>query len=518
MSSPFLTALITVAIFAIYRFVILLFIKGATPVLPDTDEWFHLVRIRAIRENHYRPATFVAGYDNPIYYPWFAHWLLAFVPENLLRIASIYLGSLIELANFTVFQLFALFIVQTVSQPLAVESLLWSNLLIFLSSPILTRNASGRFLIRPRPFGISFFILVFIFLCTYSVTGNLVWYAAAVGMAGLIYVTSKFAIQALLGYSIIVGLATGSYLLALFPIVSLVASIVLTGGWSLRVIWGQISHLHLYWTDIYDSYSYVTTKNSWKSIRDAISSFSVKASYKLYDTNSYLILLIGMPFLLLYYQLAYYADALLPTSISNYLQSWLWAGPLLMILTSIGKMKIFGQAERYLDFCFFPYAFMASLYLTVVGFTPLSVLFIIIGFGFTFVNFWVQKYRRDKNREPLTMIEEAFRWLAQVPTKQTILTIPISWAHYGVYFTKHTYISLIGLATRGNKQARFRELIGRYPLPVADLESLAERKQIHTIVLSRNNESDFDVSNFTEIYANTSVLVYRTHIADVEAD
>ena len=108
------------------------------------------------------------------------------------------------------------------------------------------------------------------------------------------------------------------------------------------------------------------------------------------------------------------------------------------------------------------------------------------------------------------MIEEAFQWLARVPTEQTILTIPISWAHYGVYFTKHTYISLIGLATRDNKQARFRELLGRYPLPVADLDSLAERKQIHAIVLSRNNVSDFDVSRFTEIYANKSVLVYRT--------
>jgi hypothetical protein len=516
--TPFILSIITVALFFAYRFALIRFSlkSGNNSYTLKTDQWFHLVLIKAIRQNGHRPPLRLDGYKESILsYPWFTHWFLSLMPPSSLQSASFFLGTYTDALLLLFFQFLTIHIASALG-PQLLQNLLWANLVLFISSPLLTRTKTGKFTIRARPFGVLLFSLTFLTLFLFYRHANPLFYLLALILASSIFVTSKFANQALLGYSLLLGVALKNLWIILFPFLAFLVSVVITRGWSWRIVKMQAKHLRLYWTDIYDSYHSVRDKGSFTHLKNILTSpHKLSSLDKVYQTNPYVILIVSMPFVLLYPLILSHSSAILPSTTLFFLNYWFLSGLILLLVTSIGKLKIFGQAERYLDFCFLPYALLTSIYI-VDHLSPLVLLLILMGGGFSMINFWVRKRKRNTSQSQSEHeVKAAFQWLDGCPERLVVLPIPLNFANYGVYHTKHTYLSaaFIGLlaSEKGERmQKRFRELIDNYPYPTTNLEQLVKSEAVDAIVVLHSDRTKrYDTSSFDKVFENQRVSIYE---------
>lgn len=461
--------------------------------LISTDQWFHKNVVREIRENQHKIPERIRGYETPILsYPWLFHWVISFFsPGDENRVAS-YISALIDSLLF-VFVLLNMHFVQAENPyPHPSPQLTLFAFGIFLTTPILNRNKLGKFLIRSRAFGM---ILVTVSMSSFSFfskTGDPIWLLVSSIFGALVFVASKFGIQAFIGIFFLTGLLLENLMVVAIPLLSFGLSLLFFRLWPLKLLLSQMAHLRLYWTTLLPAWPSVRERGQLRKGLGELFKGNLTSSISIFSNNP-LVLLVTQTPLLLYLVFLPYTD---PSFYHKYqfLLAWLIACVVLFGATSLGKLKVFGQAERYLEYGIVPYTFLGSLILFEEP-SYIRVGLLIFGFIFSLVNYFEVFYRKSRVTESNSGGEEGVKWLKSLPEAKRVLPIPLNWSHYLIHHTDHIclstgFVGLLQFLERRNLEDEFKKRYSIYPFPKTPLHPLLHQEEIDYVWI-KGNSSDY---------------------------
>lgn len=313
----------------------------------DRDAYAHMLFAEDIRNNGFRlpdrPSSVVTsgGYG----YPFFMHYLLAFVPTRYYRIVDRFFSPIIDVG-------FGIMLLSLVPAGILSE---WQGLAvlgIFALSPQFMRpdlpNAIGLSARKP---GLLITVIGLLVTTAWLSTGQLWLLAITVLLAAATFLTSKFSAQALL--FVILGFSITGYPIALVVFgAGVIVAIVASGGAYAVVFKSHIEFL----------YEYATVKQQklFEPVRldvltmlreiDSLKSLFVTAYHnrivRPLANNQYFI---GV--LVTYaYGLAVGEIPALPFGFHIWIVSCVAA----FVLTSLPQFMFIGKAERYLEYAFLP--------------------------------------------------------------------------------------------------------------------------------------------------------------------
>ena len=489
---------------AAFRVGLVRFATHGLPLIVGADEAFHANLIRAVRAAGHRGVTRIPGYGmmKRQVYPWGYHWLLSFVPPSRLAAVGVLFGTATDLLLLAATIAFLWLVV---GMPNTGE-LGWL-FAAFAGTPLLTRERTGKLTLRERPLGMLLVGLSFLLLLAHHVTGSWLSFGVAVLLASLIPVTSKFGNQALFGHAVIAGFVLGHPSWVGLPLLSFTLAWAWSRGEALEVLCGQARHLRLFWTDIYAGFA--TVRDRYR-VRDAFRPASFRTRRrrvgKLLRRHPLTVLLLGLPLL----PLVVY-EGLQGSAQSDPLRgaclAWLGASGLLFVATSIGRLRILGQAERYFDASIPAYLILAAGLLGT-GFDALGAALVVLGVSLSVHGFFTQRKTLAASTAIAQDVREAMAWLESRRPRARILTVPINWANYAVAFSEGEVCDALGVLMEGDPEC-FRWLIESYPWPVRDLPKLVREARIEAVVARRHPRvEEYDWSAFSEVYSNRSCRVY----------
>ena len=171
---------------------------------PSGDTVIHLIIADGIRRNGHRipdrfPEFLLSG---PHSYPSFFHWLLSFIPKKTLERWERFIGSFLEMVHnvFIFFTCYYLARRQGGVNPMLVG---FMAAIVFALSPLFVDHVGRVFHLSERPFG-SFWGTVFVFFALQYVASPDPWFlVGAIIAIGIIFISSKFTVQAILFISFI---------------------------------------------------------------------------------------------------------------------------------------------------------------------------------------------------------------------------------------------------------------------------------------------------------------------------
>jgi hypothetical protein len=499
-----MAATLAVLAFATFRLALALWATRGVRSGLGTDEAFHLNLIEEIRRAGHRPVSTMRGYANlrRQTYPWLFHWLLSFVsPRHVLRTGHLF-GTVTDVCLFAAI-IFAL----TLSFP-DDSRVIWMALAVVAGAPLLSRERTGKLTLRERPLGVLLGGLVFVLLAAaYQTHSPLAWACAAL-VGSSIFLASKFGTQAFVGHCLLTGMLLGDVRIVLVPPISLLLALV----WSRRHVWrvlrSQARHLRLFWTDIYAGFDTVRERYSLKPVLEPVSFRTRRRRFgKLVRRHPVAVALTGLPLLILVPSWGMNPELRLSPSFELSL-AWLGASAMLFVITSIGKLRIFGQAERYFDLGVPAYAMIAAAGIAREP-SAGAIALVVAGVAGTVASFPPQRRSLREIDSLNHRLRAAFEWIAMNAPGERILTIPLNWANYAVRWSSADVCDPMGILLEGDA-AHFRRLVADYPWPIESFERLAKDEGIRVVVGQRHPRLDhYDTHGFDLVFENEACLVFR---------
>jgi len=482
------------------------------------DAVVHLIITGGIRRNGHRipdqfPEFLLGGPHN---YPSFFHWLLSFLPRNTLEKWEPFIGTLIEMIHngFIFVSATLLAFAQGSTNPIWVGFI---ASLIFALTPLFIEHVGRVFLLSERPFG-SFLGTVFVFFgLQYHISSDLRFLAGATVTAAVIFISSKFTVQAILFVSFIFSLLSWKAKLWLPIGGGLLLVTLISRGYALRILAGHVRHSFFYHKFLLNKY--VRPTSQYKEI---LTSFIKGIRYpssliQVFRTNCVLKLFSMVPWTMVLFALVFREGVV--TKSNPFLRVcllWTISSVIVMGIISLKPMRFLGEPERYLEISILPLAFLTAYLLIQANSLFLWGLFFLITFYASIVFFFLFAEASklclwDSDQE------DVCRWLHEVEPSR-ILTIPVKAVCFLVYRTQHQGLSILTNISEPSQQRRFRELCPiLYPFPNANLEGLAKQYDLGFIIahkptlnsLDRNKLGiKYDFSRFQKRYENRSFVVY----------
>jgi hypothetical protein len=440
------------------------------------------------------PNTDESGED----YPWFYSWLLSFLPANKIMKVGMMTGAVIDTLLF----LLLIVVLMCLGQ---FEQLNFPHIyilaIIFAFKPHLTRITTGKVVPRPRPLAVLLGNMILLLLCYYIITDSLWAYGFAVILYTLLALTSKFAVQAIVSITIILGLYSGELEILLFSPISIAVSILISGGKTWINFVGQIRHSIVYWTRTYD---FVRHKNHFY-IPKSWSKREFRRALEMLSENAYILIPTGLPLCVLIILTWFHKADQYSGVVSLLFGKWIIAALLVSILTSVWKFKVFGQAERYMDFALIPYFVLGCITLNTY---PPWVTTLVIAYGFIMyiIHLYVHYKVYGAPRESVERIVDGYRWFNNVPQKARVISIPYTLSRYGLINTSHIYPFTQGIPF--SRRNEFELIFSRYPYPPYDLRGTISTYKIDYVVKGRKWVED-------EIYQPLEKMVFQNEAVEI---
>lgn len=323
--------------------------------------------------------------------------------------------------------------------------------------------------------------------------------------------SSKFTIQAVTFLSVLLSIVyLDLYFLAIY-VVSLMVSLVLTRGYSYKVIKGLLRHSHFYKT--YLSKIYPSLKDSYLEV------FNLRVGLK-----KYIVILLRNSILRVFTDtvpIVAIVLILMSESWGNLLFGWYgWLGSavLLVLLTSTKWLNFLGEPERYLEFALIPMFVVLSFYPPSSNVVPfilaLTVSIIVVTFDFLFK---LRVNGPGKAKLQRDMID--LKKFIELRSNKTILTAPFRLSFFlGYNSDKNKFVTLFSNIGEAEKKSEYKWLCPScYPWPRREIEAVADRYQIDYFILNyqlagalsvEQNRPYYDTSEFHEVYKNNHFVVY----------
>lgn len=502
-----------------------LFPRLINPEAISTDSYYHLLCAESIRQHRFRIPERIKGFcfPSPYDYPPLFHYLLALFPKPLREKTEMWISGILDLGNVLAFFWLAVLL----------DHLIWNNqgppplivTMLFAVSPALLFAGAGprAYQATPRVLGELCFNLCVIGAFIHIIEGGWIFAAVSIFFAALVFLGSKFSIQALIFMFPVMGLMLKSLFLASVPIFGFVVAALFSRGFCLKIVRGQLGHLTLFakWTAKH--YPNVLRKNRWRDIMN-LPGFLLKKPAEAYRVifldNSYLILLFRHPQLLVLAYLAIHGFA--PSGEGDLSFLWAWGGASLFAfsLTSFRPLLFLGEPERYAEHGVMPLYLLAAYGAWIANsFLPFcSVVSSVSLFLYAvYVVAFVRLSRMDENM--LRRHEEVFTFLRKWPDKLCLLPIG---SIYGLAYHsgQDVFYSSGNFATCYRPIHEFKQLYKILGLPREDLSGILRQYDLDGVVAFKNAVKDaqashgisYNFSGLNRVFENTSCEIWlRTH-------
>ena len=513
---------------------ILCFVLRALPaVLKITpqgqDQYYHLFYGDFIRNNKfrypYKPEQFLLPgvYDYPPLY----HYVLALFPRSLRERFGLYLGAIIDTLNVIVIYYFIIYlsalpdIAIYISNPGTLASI---ACLLFTISPALLAVGAGprAYSATPRPLGELFFSLTFLFGLVFFVESNIYALISASFFASLILLSSKFGAQVLLFFSLLVAVLTNCYLLLLIPVLGTGIGLIISKGYLARVLYGSLRHSLLYKNVMQDSCTFTRARNDLSPIADCIRNGLrgdlkefAKSFYTILNHNTYVILLIRNPLLLLLICIMYIKfDDLMSNTVLYFLTCWIAASVVVFIITSLRPFLFLGEAERYLE-----YSLSAQVILLVFFFDLWAVyLPLVIVYCFLFYVATIIELKFMSDHIDTSIEENLFSWIKNNLKDRKFLGIPAGGIQHELLYKTGNCIWQVPANLSRVSEADYLQLYPiRYPYPSDSLNDIVNQYDIHYLLVNEQDVKEtllsgihYDFTRFKKIFGNSKYSIYKT--------
>ncbi|WP_440992290.1 hypothetical protein [Haloarchaeobius baliensis] len=331
-------------------------------IAPDDisrDGYAHLTLIQDIREAGHRyprhPSNVATG--GTYQYPYLVHWVLSFLPSAAVFDVDRYFSAISDVLYTGIFVFLYLY------GHLDLPSLALCYVL-FISTPSFNRpdltHGTG---ISGRKPGVIVATISFLMCAFFIETGQLEFVLAALFFGGLVCLTSKFALQALLFISIGLSLSVSPLAIVVPPGAIIVASLLSAGN-----------YIGILRTHVRHSYNYATKYSSYENTRAGFFHFDVgtlvsrirsrdlsKDDLRRLRQKWYIKLLINNPYVIPVCFVIYsYYTGTFSHPLADVYVPWIVTGIVVFALTTLPPLQFLGESERYLDFVFLPSALLLA--------------------------------------------------------------------------------------------------------------------------------------------------------------
>ncbi len=491
------------------------------PDAVSTDSYYHLLCAQSIRENRFRIPGRIKGlcFPSPYDYPPLFHWLISFFSKNLREKLEMWISGILDLGNILLFYVVAIYLNQLIWEGLGPPPLICTLLFIFSPALLFTGAGPRAYQATPRVLGELYFNIAMVCAMVFHLEGGWGYGLFAVVSSALIFMSSKFSIQALVFILPVIGIILKSYFLFSLPVLGFGLSLLLTRGHSLTIIRGQIGHLTLFarWTAKH--YPNVQRKNRIKDIIN-LPGYLLRAPSEAYRVafldNSYLILIMRHPQLLILTFGIFQGGLQFQHPGLFFLWCWAVAGLVSFFVVSLRPFLFLGEPERYVEHGVIPLYLLAAYWAWDQHvFAPfcviMSVSSMILYWGYVFL--FVKLTKTDEAL--LVKHKEVFQFLKSHPAPLRLLPIG---SIYGLAYHsgQEIFYSSGNFATCHTPIGDFKELYKILGLPNENLVSIIDKYNLDGIVAFKSavkNASevygiDYDFSFFERVFENPSCEIY----------
>lgn len=489
----------------------------AFPLEGDTgDSMAHFAMVQEIQRNGGRIPGSAAQFEfaRSLDYPMFFHWLVARLPSRFVEryewTFTPFLDSIFAVVGFAVVSHF----LPAVDAAGATDT----NTLVVTAAAVATPIFLGperRPALGERAFGLLVSTAYFACMAVYLEEESAFWAAGAIGALAVVFTSSKFSIQAVVFISAIMSAVLASYIPLAFLAAGFASATLLSRGYAIRVLSGQIRHSVFYYREQMHYHDYV------RQITNAtlIEAFFLLArgrpfaAWTKISGHPYGRILARFPWLVPFVVATVTVDK---SGLGIQIMfAWAWAGIFVAFLTGLERFKFLGEAFRYLEYSLVPTVVcVASIPAAWGGELWLAVS--LPGFVWTFYRL----VRRNAFDYPSANAKEAIRFVAGLaPSK--IFAIPGRLCFPLCYRTAHRGYWVLGNIDVPDSNRRWAALFSRsglYPYPDPDiLPSLHEKTNCDLLVIwklaareaERVTGKKYEFSRFDVLFENPDFVVCR---------
>jgi Ca2+/Na+ antiporter len=485
---------------------------------PSGDSVVHLIIADGVRRNGHRipdrfPELLLSGSND---YPSFFHWLLSFLSKETLEQWEPFIGTFIEIVH-NLFIFFTIYYFALKQEMISAKLVGFLGSVIFALTPLFIDHVGRVFLLSERPFG-ALLGTVFVFFGLQLIAFSDFWCLAGAGVAsGIIFISSKFTVQAILFISLVFSLLAWTPKIWLAIVAGFLLISLISRGYALKVFLGHIRHSIFYKDFLLTNYLRPNSQylDLFRCVINGISRPNVLI--QAFRTNSLLKIFSMMPWVLVLFPLLLKNNEQVKSNMlfhSCFL--WIISCIILVCVVSIKKMRFLGEPERYLEIGILPIAFLTSFFLIQEGSIGFWILFIVVAFYCLFA-FWRIFSGARKSSLWDADQEKLCDWLREIEPSR-ILTIPLKTACFLVYRTHHKGLSILANISGKSQQRQFMELCPvLYPYANSNLKRLAKEYNLNFIIVHKPTLDSlrkgcfgitYDFSTFEKTYENSSYAVY----------
>jgi hypothetical protein len=338
-------------IYIVSLFIFTLFFRSTVrifyPRLIDYDTYFHVFMIDFIRNNGTSNMIEYKRFIKPsgMNYPWMIHWILSLFPKKFDSFLERFFNPFLD-AIFVVVLYLVTFYLTSSNE----KSLLLCLLYIFTPATFSILGTGPRIKsFTPRLFGEIVGSLVFIFEYLYLESGDFLFLGLAIFFASIVFLASKFAVQAIVFINIPLILFNQNYELISIVFIGFMLAIIYSRGKYWDILKQQTFHLVEYFLENLKGKMEVSGRNNFKILFRAIKERNKRKiiSFMLFS-NSYFILFYKIPIVCM----ALYYIVINGTYNSNE-SIFLFSAIFIFLIVSLKWFLFIGEAERYLNYVLF---------------------------------------------------------------------------------------------------------------------------------------------------------------------
>jgi hypothetical protein len=316
------------------------------PKLIDYDTYYHIYMIDFIRKNGTADMVEYKRFIKPfsLNYPWMTHWILSIFPKRFDSLLERFFNPFLDSLFVVILYLVTFYMTNSDE-----KSLMLCLLYIFTPATFSILGTGPRIKsFTPRLFGEIIGSLVFIFEYLYLESGDLFFLGLAIFFASLVYLASKFAVQALVLINIPLILVTHSYELVSVVFFGFMLAMIYSRGGYWKILKQQIVHLKYYFMENLKGHMAVSDRNNFSILFDKLRKLELKEILRiLLVKNSYFILLYKTPIIIVFVYLIFLDIKLLNDGI------FIFSALFIFFLTSLRWFLFIGEAERYINYILF---------------------------------------------------------------------------------------------------------------------------------------------------------------------
>jgi hypothetical protein len=507
--------MIEITIIFILTFISRYVVNFIKPFYFNSDTYFHLACATQIRDNNFRLPKRAGKLLLPgaYTYPPLFHFILTLFKnkkgrEEFSKVWGPFIDSVI-------ISISALFLFPLFGNQNEVLKYLLILCLIFHPGYVGTAVGPRAFSGTPRILAELLHLISFLLLWNFQITGNYGFYFAAIFIAGLGLLSSKFFAQIILFFSIIMAFINQSVLLFFFPIFAMLISTIISKGHYLKIFSDQIGHLTLYFKKLMHVHDAVKNRNKLfkiKTFRD------IKMLTMVH--NTYLQLIVKFSLSVLSIFLGY---ILVQKDLSMlFIYSWLISSFIVFFLTSIRSLLFLGEAERYLEYSVFPAFFIFSGFLNQVNKTSIYEVLSFYLFFLTILSLIIYIFSiksvlfprvpiQETNKQMNEMYKKTLTKLNTLPGKNVaIIRGRAPWEELysldkNIFFTDNFSIKYLSTV-------QYDKWFDGYPNPSKDLNNIIDQFNINYLLIKNSfiGHSHYEVSSYNLIYSDNQYSIFST--------